>query len=283
MNISLKALFSKYKIPISLTFFLLTVEAILLALIPFGVGIAIDKLIENNINGISILLIILFLILVVSTGRRLYDTRVYGTIYALLGSKLIKNYKQNGIDKSKILTRSNLLKELVDFFEYDLTQSYTALIGLVTALVMVFYINSYVALVCIVSLIIIALIYKLSESHIYNENSNLNNELEKRLNLIEKKNIVIVNHFRAMKSSMIKLSDIESFNFIFIQILISIMILCSIIIAIESKLSVGQIFALVTYVINFSYEIIVLPVIFQQYIRLTEITDRINLNTKETK
>jgi ABC-type multidrug transport system fused ATPase/permease subunit len=278
MNITLNNLFSKYKFEISLTFTLLTIESILLVLIPYSIGLSIDSLNNDSFRGIYILALVLFLILIISTGRRLYDTRVYSRIYALLCTNMIKNYKKNAVDTSTVVTRSSLIKELVDFFEHDLTEAYTSLIGIIGAIVMIFYLNHIVFLICLVSLILIFFVYKVSEKKIFNENSNLNTELENRLNIIKSKNLFLMNHFRKITRSMIKLSDIESYNYMVIQVIIALVILGALFIGVKSDLTIGSIFSMLAYVLDFSLEVLILPIIFQQFIRLKEITARINGN-----
>jgi ABC-type multidrug transport system fused ATPase/permease subunit len=278
MNITLNNLFSKYKFEISLTFTLLTIESILLVLIPYSIGLSIDSLNNDSFRGIYILALVLFLILIMSTGRRLYDTRVYSRIYALLCTNMIKNYKKNAVDTSTIVTRSSLIKELVDFFEHDLTEAYTSLIGIIGAIVMIFYLNHIVFLICLVSLILIFFVYKVSEKKIFNENSNLNTELENRLNIIKSKNLFLMNHFRKITRSMIKLSDIESYNYVVFQVVIALVILGALFIGVKSDLTIGSIFSMLAYVLDFSLEVLILPIIFQQFIRLKEITARINGN-----
>lgn len=280
MNFSLKALFLKYKTQISFTFILLTLESCLLAIIPFGIGLSIDSLKNDSGGGLYILLAIFFSILVISTSRRLYDTRIYSKIYALLCTSLIKNYKKEKINNSIIVARSSLIKELVDFFEHDLTEAYTSIITISGALVMILYLNSNIFILCFISTIIIGSIYKISENEIYEKNEELNNELEKRLTIINNRNIFIIPHLKKITKSMIKLSDIESYNYIFIQILISLVLIATLFIGIESGLSTGSLFAILTYVLNFSFEILTLPIIFQQFIRLKEITTRINKGQK---
>lgn len=75
---------------------------------------------------------------------------------------------------------------------------------------------------------------------------------------------------------MIRLSDIESYNYILIQILIAFVIIGALFIGVKAKLSTGEIFAMLTYVLNFSFEVLTLPIIFGQTIRLKEIIYRIN-------
>lgn len=280
MKVSLKTLYLKYKTQISFTFILLTLESCLLAIIPLGIGLSIDSLKQDNFKGLYILLAILFSILLISTIRRLYDTRIYSKIYALLCSSLIKNHKKEKINTSIIVTRSNLIKELVDFFEHDLTEAYTSLIGILAAFTMIFYLNVNIFILCFFSIIIIGSIYKLSENSIYEKNKELNSELEKRLTVISNKNIFIIPHLKKITKNMIKLSDIESYNYIFIQILITLILVAALFIGIESGLSTGSLFAILTYVLNFSFEILTLPIIFQQFIRLKEITTRINKGHK---
>ena len=276
MKLSIKGLFLKYKMPISLTFLLLSLEAILLVLIPYALGLGIDSLSQDRFDGIYVLGVILFLLLLISTGRRLYDTRVYSKIYALLGVCLIKAHKKDQQEDSVIVTRSTLIKELVDFFEHDLTKAYTSLIGIVGALGMIIYLQLYVFLFCVVLMALIYWVYSLSQEKIFSYNAELNHELEKRLTMINRKNIFLVGHFKRIASSMIKLSDIESYNYVLIQLLIGLLLMGSLFIGMNAELSTGDIFALLTYVLNFSFEVLTLPVIFQQFIRLQEITSRIS-------
>lgn len=276
MNVSLKSLFLKYKIQILFTFLLLSIESFLLVIIPFSIGKAIDTLQNDSYLGIYILMAVLFSILLISTSRRLYDTRVYSKIYTLLSTSVIKDQKRRTIDTSKILTRSNLIKELVDFFEHDLTEAYTAFIGVVGALIMLWYINTYVFIICLSVIFLIYFVYSLSEKNIFNENSELNTELEKRLNIIREKNSLLISHFKRISKNMIRLSDIESYNYILIQILIAFVIIGALFIGVKAKLSTGEIFAMLTYVLNFSFEVLTLPIIFGQTIRLKEIIYRIN-------
>lgn len=280
MKVSLRNLFLKYKIQILFTFFLLTIESVLLVFIPYAIGLSIDSLSNGTFKGLYILGFVLLLILIFSTSRRIYDTRVYSKVYALLCTKLIKNHKKKNIDTSIIVTRSNLVQELVDFFEHNLTEAYTSLIGIFGALLMILYLDAYVFAVCLVSIIMISIIYQLSEKKIFKENEKLNTELENRLNTIKNKNIFLVNHFRRIAHSMIRLSDIESYNYIVIQILIGTVIFSALFIGVRSNLSAGDIFAMLTYVLNFSFEVLTLPIIFQQFIRLKEITNRINKEGK---
>jgi len=276
MTISLKSLYARYRMPISITFILLSLEAYLLVLIPLGIGWSIDALMQKSLEGVYLLGLILLGILIISTTRRMYDTRIYSKVYALLSTHLIKTHKRDGVDTSVIVTRSDLVKELVDFFEHDLTQAYTSLVGVIGALLMIAFLNLTVFGICVASFIIIALVYQVSEASIFDTNAQLNRELERRLNRIKDKNSLLIPHFRKISQSMIRLSDIESYNYIVIQILIAVILIVSIFIGMEASLSTGDIFALLTYVLNFSFEVLTLPIIFQQFIRLQEITQRIN-------
>ncbi len=75
---------------------------------------------------------------------------------------------------------------------------------------------------------------------------------------------------------MIPLSDLESYDYIAVQLLIGTLIITSVFFGISAQLSTGAIFAMVTYLLDFSFEVLTLPLIFQQFIRLKEITNRID-------
>lgn len=280
MKISLKSLYKKYSLPIGITFTLLSMESLLLILIPFGIGQSIDSLNQQNYDGIYLLGSILMGVLILSTLRRFYDTRVYTKIYSLLCFRLIKSHKKDLVSTSAIVTRSHLSKELVDFFEHDLTQAFTSLVGILGALFMIGYFNIYVFYVAMSCVILMLIVYKISEPKIYLYNQQLNTELENRLHVIQSHPANVFAHLRKISRAWVRLSDLESINYIFIQLFIASSILSALFISIEVKLSTGNIFALMTYVLNFSFEILTLPIIFEQFIRLKEITHRLNKGTQ---
>ena len=87
-RLSLSSLARVFWRPISLTWILTLLETALLVALPLLIGRAIDGLLSSDSTPFLFLLGIMAALLFVAVGRRIYDTRVYGTIGFELGTEL---------------------------------------------------------------------------------------------------------------------------------------------------------------------------------------------------
>ncbi|WP_353778131.1 ABC transporter six-transmembrane domain-containing protein [Winogradskyella sp. 3972H.M.0a.05] len=276
-DFSIKSIFKQYKWKISLTFLLLVLENVTKVLQPLVLGIAINDLIEGKNDGLWLFCILYVLGFIIGTIRRYYDTRAYTSIYTNVASDVAKIQNEKGIEVSAIAARSALIKELVDFFEHDITQGFTSAIGVIGALVMLALFDWWIFVGCLISIIIILLIYTFSTKRIYNYNIGLNDELEHRINVLEaREQTGIFNHFRNIAKWLVKMSDLETINFSIIEIVLFVLAIFALYASASAvDATAGSIFAVLTYVLEFSTGVFMLPIIFQQIIRLREISSRL--------
>ena len=68
------------------------------------------------------------MLVVVSVVRRIYDTRVYGTIKVELGLRLLE--RRQGLGVSVRSARLDMSRELVDFLENEVPLLFTSVIQL---------------------------------------------------------------------------------------------------------------------------------------------------------
>ena len=132
----LKGIFRQFRWQILLTWGLVLMEGVIWVLLPAVLGFAIDSVLVGKLNGVYWLASLLIVGVLIGTGRRLYDTRVYTHIYTRVATNTVRKQKSRDASLSVTVTRSQLVKELVDFFEYDLTEGFMALISLAGALIM---------------------------------------------------------------------------------------------------------------------------------------------------
>lgn len=276
-DFSIKAIFKRFRWKISLTFLLLILENLAKVLQPFVLGLAINDLISGKNDGLWMFCGLYLISFVVGTIRRYYDTRAYTSIYATVASEIAEEQNKKDVPISTISARSSLVKELVDFFEHDVTQGFTALIGVVGALVMLALFNWWVFAGCIVTILIIIAIYSLSNKRIYGYNIGLNDELEHRIDVLETRSSpTIFGHFKNISKWMVKLSDLETINFSIIEILLFLLAIYTLYTSASAEnATAGEIFSALTYVLEFSGGVFMLPIIFQQVIRLREISSRL--------
>lgn len=276
-DFSIISIFKKYKWKISLTFLLLVLENIAKVLQPLVLGIAINDLINKKNDGLWLFCILYGIGFVIGTIRRYYDTRAYTSIYTNVATEIAEKQNEKQIEVSAIAARSALVKELVDFFEHDVTQAFTSAISVIGALVMLALFDWWIFGGCLLAIIIIVLIYTFSTQRIYNYNIGLNDELEHRINVLEKREHTgIFNHFRNIAKWLVKMSDLETINFSIIEIVLFALAIFALYASASAvNATAGSIFSVLTYVLEFSGGVFMLPIIFQQIIRLQEISSRL--------
>jgi ABC-type multidrug transport system fused ATPase/permease subunit len=280
---SLQGIFRRFRWKILVTFGLLLIENSLSVVEPYLLGIAINDLLSGVIRGVIYVIVLEFGKLLLGVGRRMYDTRTYSAVYASLAPETVEYQKAQNTPLSAIVARSQLVKELVDFFEHDLTQGFSSLIAAIGAVMMLLVLDIRLFWGCLAAILSIGLVYALSEKRIFRFNQALNDEQERQVDIItHQTQFAVIKHFRTLARWYVKLSDLEAINFGLIELILTALVLFSLFIAVDvENPSPGSIFAVVSYVLEFVEGVFVLPWIFQQFIRLKEITQRLHSNGGE--
>lgn len=276
-KISLLEIFRKNKLKLIFTWVLVLLESGVWVLFPYVLGLAIDDLLKTNYMGLYLLVLSGLASLLIGGSRRFYDTRVYSSIYAKISPELVEQETKKGSSVSKKSARASLLTEFVEYLENSFPEIIENLIGLIGTLAVIFFLNKDVFYVCLLATALIVIVYALTSNKTYLLNKNYNEELEKQVEVLEKnKHERIKQHFLNIKKWNVKLSDLETLNFSLSWLFLIGVLVYSVILTVESGVkSHGAILAILMYVFNYIENIIMLPLFYQQYLRLKEITDRL--------
>lgn len=280
----LKRLILRHKYQLALTYFLFTLEMAGLLLRPFFLGMAINGLLQGSYNGLILLCLVHIAWLVAGTIRHMYDTRTYSSIYTALVTKLLaRRYKQG--DVSKLSAHSNLAKEFVDFLESDLVYVLEAAYNLFGALIMLFIYDASVAWICLGILGPVLLI-----SHLYGKKTqrlyqSKNDELEKQVDIISSGNQhLIQRHYTSLRKWQVRISDQEAWNFGIMEILVMVVIACSLLITAQhntTALLPGNMLGIYMYITKFVQGLDTIPYAVQRFSTLKDITRRIELENAD--
>ncbi len=275
--ISLKNLIIRFKWRISFTFSLVVLESLLHILYPLLIGYAINDLLEKEYRGIIHLAVLGSLSLIIGTARRFYDTRIYSGIYCHIAPEMVESEYQKDSSVSKISARSSLLTEFVEFLENSMPQVIGAIISLVGIVTIIASLNLKVFFACISLLVLIFTIYALTGKLNFNLNAKYNAQLETQVEALGSKDIDIVKtYFNTLMKWNIKLSDLETVNYLIIWIgVIALFIFTPITIISSGVLKYGLVFSALMYVFEYIDIVISCPLYIQQLIRLKEITNRL--------
>ncbi|MCI5045327.1 MAG: ABC transporter six-transmembrane domain-containing protein [Aquisalinus sp.] len=270
-------IFKRYGLTISITLALLLFENALEILIPYLMGRAIDGLVGGNTVPLWQFTGVIFVLLAVGIGRRVYDTRAYGRIYREAAGRTAEREVSKGAPTSRVTARVNFVYEFIQFFELMLPMGLTASITLLGAIVMLAIISPLLSILTLLVAFVVAAIFFISRKKIERFNKGVNDEMERQVDVLETRNATRINHhFAALVRWRIRLSDLEAATygasyFVALSLLTGAIY---VLIAVEEK-TIGAAFAALTYVLQFTDAIVMLPYTYQEFIRTSEISGRL--------
>ena len=270
---TLSGIWKTYRAKIFGTFSLLTGERLVYVAFPFVLGVAIDDLIDGSYRGVLWLAGLEVIGLTVGVVRRLYDTRGYTSIYTDVADRTAQKSEMPVTQRA---AHMQLARELIDFFEWELPELLASVIGMVGAFVMLLYLLPVIGGASVTIAVLIGLVFFLSRNRMRGLNTLLNNELERQVTMLESgKEFSRRIHLNRLRRWRIHLSDLEAANFAVTDLLLTILIVGAVVITVNTGLTVGEVFAILTYLLDLAECLIVLPWTYQQSIRAQEIGGRI--------
>jgi ABC-type multidrug transport system fused ATPase/permease subunit len=266
---------------LALTYLLFSIEMIGNLMRPFFLGIAVNDLIKGSYQGLILLSFAHFSWLVVGTIRHRLDTRTYSAIYTSLVTKFLAR-RYNKSDVSKLSAHSTLAREFVDFLEFDLAYVMEAVFSLVGSLLLLFYYDASVVLLCLSILLPVIGLSYLYGKRMNKLNRQKNDELEKQVDIITTgNNHLIRQHYDNLRKWQIRISDQEAWNFGLMEILVMVVIGLSLLItnkATGAGLEAGSVIGIYSYIQRFVSGLDTIPYTVQRLSSLNDITRRIELH-----
>ncbi len=274
---TLTGIWLTYRRKIIATMSLLSAERLCAVAAPFVLGVAINDLIVGEYRGVWLLAGLEVAVLAIGTFRRLYDTRVYAGIYTDIADRVAS---KTSTPITRRAARLQLGRELVDFFEWELPQLIASIIGIVGAFAMLLYLLPRIGAISISVAVLIGVVFVANKRRMFSLNKLLNNELERQVTMLESDSGFSRRlHLGRLARWRIHLSDLEAANFAIADLLLAALIIGAVVITIETGTSVGEVFAILTYLIDLAEGLIVLPWTYMQSIRAQEIGGRMAQNT----
>lgn len=257
------------------TITLILAEALLSILFPLFIGNAIGDVLNKEMTGLWQLAILGFLLIVMGSFRRMLDSRFYARIYTTISGQTITQIPQN---KQSVKTaRLHLLSEMVKFAENQLPDIIQHSIGLIGVMSIIAFLNLNIFFGTLIAGSIVVLIYLLSGEKTFRYNKGYNNELESQLDVLSTNQPSTLKlHLLKLMRWNIKLSDIETINYALSWLIMIVLLVLAIrFAATRQQLQYGTLFALIMYVYQYIESMLSLPLYYQQWLRLKEISQRL--------
>lgn len=283
LPLTISSLLQRFWRSISITWFLTLLETVLMTLIPLFIGFAIDGLLEDRYENFIKLIVVMAVLLIIGVSRRVYDTRVFGTIRVELGKTLAE--RSSKLATSVVNARIGMGRELVDFLEHQAPELMTSIVQLIISVVVLYSFHPTLAFTALATMVSMLLLYSLFHKRFYRLNSAYNHQEEKQVDTLgSRKPERISHHLLRLRKFEVNLSDTESLVygliFLFLLSFVSFNLWFA---ASNVTVTVGSIFSVISYSWSFVDSALILPVTLQGWSRLSEIMTRINseMNTKQ--
>lgn len=275
-DFGLALLFRHYRQSMLVTWALVALENVLIAVIPLMIGVAIDDLLSQQYTGVIYFALNMAGLVIVSVLRRVYDTRTYGKIRVAICSEV--DHRLNALPVSVRNTRIDLARELVDFLENQLPELATAIIQMVVSFIILFVVKIELGISAVVLLVTMLTLYGSVHGYFFRLNGGLNNQTERQVEvLIGRSRQSLNQHLSRLRFWEIRLSDAEAVVYGAIYLLITFFIGYNLWISTAiGGVKPGQLFSIVSYSWEYAEAAIALPVALQSWSRLSEISIRLN-------
>jgi hypothetical protein len=259
-----------------IAYVLVTSENLLMLAQPWALGQAINHLLRSSPRGLVVLVLLYLIYLLVSAARRMYDGRVFTRVYADLATRLVLEQRRREIDVSRVVARSALSREFVQFFQVYLPLVLQAVYSLAGALAMLCYYDWTLMACCLALVAPVCAVNYFFTRKVLRLNVRLHDELEREVSVImEGDPREVSRHYHGVSSWRIKLADSEAFNYgvieLFVIGLLAVGLLRS---CALPGVAAGDILAVFRYVILFVTALDALPVLIQHVSRLCDIGRR---------
>lgn len=258
----------------ALTLLLVVLESAGWVFFPLFIGRAINSVLADSVRGLYELAVLGIVTMGIAVVRRLVDSRAYGGIYTTLGEEMVARDTESST--STRTARLGMLREIVEFFENSLPELIVSTVGLAGTVLILSALNFPIFIGCLIVTAATVTLYALTGKRITRYNEGLNDEHERRVDIVHSGNPArVARHLRRMMRWNIRLSDLEAATFGVNWLFMIALMVYSVSAAAERTVDYGTVFAVVMYVFEFMESMMMLPFHYQEWLRLREISGRL--------
>jgi ABC-type multidrug transport system fused ATPase/permease subunit len=286
-----RQIISKYRNSIGLILSFVLIENLAWIIEPTFFGKLLDALIEHfydheKVNYLIPLLIWIFIYFINVLGgslHRLFSGGTFARMYADIATKVIDDSKSRGDQFSKMLVRSELVKEYITFFKDRLPEMLWQLSASVGAIIALFFYDYRIGLVCLAVIMPVAYINNLNQKKVTQLQKDIHDNQEELYNLIENRDTSKINQFfDNMISPRISIARWNSFSFTTVKTLLVIIFVVVLFICVDvDKFSTGRIYSIVAYLWTFIGQTDYLPELMESLGSIKDLNMRFERDDEE--
>jgi ABC-type multidrug transport system fused ATPase/permease subunit len=258
---AVKQIILKYRRSIGLLLLFVLIENIAWIIEPTFFGKLLDALIghfydHEKINYIIPLLIwvlVYFINVLGGSLHRFFSGGTYAKMYTDVATNVIDESKSRGDQYSKMLVRSELVKEYITFFKDRLPEMLWQFSASAGAIIALFFYDYRIGLVCLAVIVPVAYINNLNQKKVTQLQKDIHDNQEELYKLIENRDTSTIHQFlNNMISPKTRIARWNAFSFTTVKTLLVIIFIVVLFICVDlDDFSTGKIYSIVAYLWTF--------------------------------
>jgi ABC-type multidrug transport system fused ATPase/permease subunit len=251
----------KYRRSISMVLLFVLIENIAWIIEPTFFGKLLDALIEhfydhekiNYFIPLFIWIMVYFINVVGGSLHRLFSGGTFARMYADVATTVIEESKSRGDQYSKMLVRSELVKEYITFLRDRLPEMLWQFSASAGAIIALFFYDYRIGLVCLAVILPVAYINNLNRKKVTQLQKDIHDNQEELYKLIENRDTSSIHKFlNNMISPKTTIARWNSFSFTSVKTLLVIIFVVVLFICVDvDNFSTGKIYSIVAYLWTF--------------------------------
>jgi ABC-type multidrug transport system fused ATPase/permease subunit len=197
-------------------------------------------------------------------------------MYAEIATNVVIESKANGDHSSKMLVRTELVKEYIVFFRERLPEIMWQLSATAGAIIALFFYDYRIALVCMAVIIPIAYINNLNRKNVTLLQKEVHDNQEELYKLMESRDTVKIGKFFSNSiSPKTRIAKWNAFDYGSVKILLVIIFIVVIFICVDvDKFTTGRIYSIVSYLWTFIASTEYLPELMESIAAIKDLNTR---------
>ena len=288
---TIQDIITTYRYRIGLLLLFVLIENIAWVIEPTFFGKLLDALIghfydHEKVDYLIPLMVWIFVYLLNVVGgslHRLFSGGTYSKMYADVATKVIGESKSRGDQYSKMLVRTELVKEYITFFKDRLPEALWQLSASVGAIIALFFYDYRIALVCLAVVLPVAYINNLNRKNVTRLQKNLHDTQEELYKLIENRDTTKIQQFFInMIPPRTSIAKWNAFSYTTVKVLLVIIFIVVLFICVDlDKFTTGKIYAIVAYLWTFIGQTDNLPDLMESIGSIRDLNTRFDQNHVE--
>jgi ABC-type multidrug transport system fused ATPase/permease subunit len=281
---AIKRIISNYRYSIGLLLLFVLIENIAWIIEPTFFGKLLDALIGHFYDHekidyfipLFIWIIVYFINVIGGSLHRLFSGGTFARMYADVATQVIDESKSRGDQYSKMLVRSELVKEYITFFKERLPEILWQLSASAGAIIALFFYDYRIGLVCLAVIVPVAYINNLNREKVTYLQKDIHDNQEELYKLIENRDTSQIHQFfYNMVSPKTRIARWNSFSFTTVKALLVIIFIVVLFICVDvDNFSTGKIYSIVAYLWTFIGQTDYLPDLMESLGSLKDLNTR---------